>query len=277
MSDAHTPAPTTDGQGAFRTGRCEVFLSVDLDGVAVERGLGVEPTGVHSIGRYAYRCGVPRYLALFERKGVRVTFFVPGYDAEVEPALIRGIVAAGHEVGAHGYAHESRYVEGEEERDLLRRTHEILSEVTGREPTGWRNPGGFKSQDTLSILHGLGYRYDSSDKDFERPYVVEVGPQAALVQLPTNTGTLDDGYLNEVAMLPASRMLDLWSREFAYCRRNVGYYPLILHGRALWGSGSPARIKIVEQLIDYVRAHEGAAFWTGSEIAARTLEERGEQ
>src|SRR5262249_33641909 len=107
--------------------RCVVFLSVDLDGVALERGEGVEPLGSNSYGVYAYRCGVPRYLRLFERYGLRITFFVPGFDGEVAPEVIKAVAAHGHEVAAHGYCHEGEYLEGEEERSLLRRTHEILT------------------------------------------------------------------------------------------------------------------------------------------------------
>ena len=56
---------------------------------------------------YGPSVGVPRILALLERLGVSATFFVPGDTAERHPEALEAIVGAGHEVGHHGYLHES--------------------------------------------------------------------------------------------------------------------------------------------------------------------------
>ncbi len=40
------------------------------------------------------------------RADVRATFFVLGWVAERHPALVAEILAAGHDVGSHGYLHE---------------------------------------------------------------------------------------------------------------------------------------------------------------------------
>lgn len=44
-----------------------------------------------------------------DRAAARATFFVLGWIAERHPALVAEIVAAGHEVGSHGQAHERAY------------------------------------------------------------------------------------------------------------------------------------------------------------------------
>jgi polysaccharide deacetylase family protein (PEP-CTERM system associated) len=44
-----------------------------------------------------------------ERADVRATFFVLGWVAERHPGLVAEIVAAGHEVGSHGHAHQRAY------------------------------------------------------------------------------------------------------------------------------------------------------------------------
>ena len=46
-----------------------------------------------------------KVLRLFADAGVSATFFVLGWVAERHPALIRRIVAEGHELASHGYAH----------------------------------------------------------------------------------------------------------------------------------------------------------------------------
>ena len=48
---------------------------------------------------------VTRILDLFERHGVKTTFFTLGWVAERFPSLVRAIVEAGHELASHGYAH----------------------------------------------------------------------------------------------------------------------------------------------------------------------------
>jgi polysaccharide deacetylase family protein (PEP-CTERM system associated) len=63
-----------------------------------------------------------RLLALFEAAGVRATFFTLGWVAERHPALVRRIVAGGHELASHGHMHELVHAIGPERfrADLLR-------------------------------------------------------------------------------------------------------------------------------------------------------------
>ena len=199
---------------------------------------------------------------------------MPGYDGEVAPDVIRAIAAEGHEIGAHGYCHESEYLEGEPEAQLLRRTHGILADLVGQAPVGWRNPGGMKSRSTTSVLRALGYIYDSSDKDFERPYRFEPdGPgSGAMIELPTNSALLDDGHLNPIAMLAPSQILDLWRAEFDATYAAGGYFALILHGRAWWGSGTPSRAKVLDGLIRHINAHPGVKYVRGVDLARFCLQ-----
>src|SRR5437763_9548054 len=44
-------------------------------------------------------------LALLAESGAQATFFTLGWLAERYPALVRRIVAGGHELASHGYAH----------------------------------------------------------------------------------------------------------------------------------------------------------------------------
>src|SRR6185437_872362 len=170
----------------------------------------------HSGGGYSARRGVPRFLEIFARHQIPATFFVPGYDAEVNPEAIKSIVAAGHEVAAHGYVHESWDISLEEEDRLLRKTHQILTDVVGTAPLGWRSPGGKKSSQTLAVLRELGYRFDSSDKDFDAPYpaVVRGEPSTEMIEIPNNTSSLDDFPYYVLGAATPEEVLDLWKKEF---------------------------------------------------------------
>jgi len=105
-------------------------------------------------------------LALFAQHNVRATFFVLGWVAERQPALIRAIAQAGHEVACHGYAHRRVYLQSPEVfRDDIRRSRAILQDLSGQEVLGYRAPTYSITRASLWALDALidaGFRYDSS-------------------------------------------------------------------------------------------------------------------
>jgi peptidoglycan/xylan/chitin deacetylase (PgdA/CDA1 family) len=253
--------------------RCVVALTIDFDGTANEVGEGLEPVGIHSAGAYSARRGVAALLEILSRHGVPATFFVPGFDAETSPEVVAAIAGAGHEVAAHGYLHEETEPAAEAEGPLLRRTHEILTAVTGHPPVGWRSPGGMRTERTLEHLSGLGYLYDSSDKDFDAPYPATIGGEASktMIELPNNTITLDDyPYYVDAAATP-SEVLAAWRDEFDAAYGGSGYFMLTVHPRAGFGSGTPARARVLARLIDHIAAHRDVEFLRLYELAGRCL------
>jgi peptidoglycan/xylan/chitin deacetylase (PgdA/CDA1 family) len=251
-----------------------VAFTVDFDGLGNEIGLGFEPVGIHAAGGYSARRGIPRMLDIFARHAIPATFFVPGYDAETNPDLVRRIAAAGHEIGAHGYLHERWAVPPDEEEVLLRRSHAILTDLAGTPPRGWRSPGGMKSSRTMAVLGELGYIYDSSDKDFDQPYpaVIENAPSTAMIELPNNTSSLDDHpFYHEAAWTPGE-VLDLWMAEFDTLYKESGYYLLTYHPRAGFGSGQPARALVIDRLLAYIKTFPGVEFVRLADLAAWCLD-----
>lgn len=248
--------------------RCAVCLTVDFDGPSHETGRKLRPLGTNSVGRYSGRCGMPRYMDLFERHGVPTTFYMPGFDAECYPELVQEARRRGFEIGSHGYLHESWEL-GDEEEALLERTHDILTGLMGTPPTGWRSPSGRKSARTMRVLRRLGYRYDSSDKDYDLPYMVEIDGQRQddMPELPSSAYSLDDFPLYRFSMTPPSEVLEHWKQEFDTLYHENGYYMLMVHARSGWGSGTPARARIVEELITYIKRHEGVRFFSVGGLA----------
>ena len=80
-------------------------------------------------------------LHLFAEAGVRGTFFTLGWVAERDPALIRRIVDAGHELASHGYDHKRVFqmTAGEFAADL-EKTRAILENLGGQPVRGYRAP-----------------------------------------------------------------------------------------------------------------------------------------
>ena len=108
-----------------------------------------------------------RILALFEDAGVRATFFTLGWVAERHPALIRRIVAGGHELASHGYGHELVHAIGPEAfRADLRRAKAVLEDAGGVAVVGYRAPtfsiGRRSAPWAYAVLAEEGHRYSSS-------------------------------------------------------------------------------------------------------------------
>jgi polysaccharide deacetylase family protein (PEP-CTERM system associated) len=116
---------------------------------------------------------VDRLLDLLARHAATGTFFTLGWVAERQPAMVKAMAAAGHEVASHGYDHR-RVVElsPDEFRAQVRRTKAILEDLSARPCIGYRAPNysiGPGREWALDILLEEGYRYDSSLFPIRRP------------------------------------------------------------------------------------------------------------
>lgn len=86
-----------------------VAYGVDLDAVAGWLGSygGEDSPSDISRGVFAGEVGTPRLIDLFDRFGIKASWFVPGHSIESFPNQFMEIVEAGHEIGLHGYSHEN--------------------------------------------------------------------------------------------------------------------------------------------------------------------------
>ena len=118
-------------------------------------------------GPTIYETGVRRFLELFDRHGVKATFFLVGEDL-ADPrnlAVAREIAEAGHEIASHSQSHRydlSILGESEMERELALAEVALSPLRGGRPPSGFRAPGYNLSAALLGLLRARGYRYDSS-------------------------------------------------------------------------------------------------------------------
>ncbi len=107
-----------------------------------------------------------RILDLFARHDVKATFFTLGWVAERHPALIRRIVAEGHELASHGYEHirVDTQTPAEFQADIVR-TKAILEDIGGVRVRGYRAATfsiGRKNMWAFDVLEDAGYTYSSS-------------------------------------------------------------------------------------------------------------------
>ena len=107
-----------------------------------------------------------RILEQFAQAGVHATFFTLGWVAERHPALVRRIVAAGHELASHGHMHARVVTLAPEQfrQDVTHAKH-LLEDIGGVPVIGYRAPTFSISAATpwaYPILAETGHRYSSS-------------------------------------------------------------------------------------------------------------------
>ena len=141
---------------------------------------------------------VDRLLDIFDATGAKATFFALGWIAQRYPGVVRKIVANGHELASHGYAHVRASDQTAEEfkTDIVKAKH-LLEDIAGTAVRGYRAPSfsiGAKNLWAFGIIGEAGYQYSSSVYPIEHdhygmpdsprfPYAVEQG----LIEIPITT------------------------------------------------------------------------------------------
>ncbi len=113
-----------------------------------------------------YSIFVPYVLDVLKDIDIKLTFFIVGKDAAMDnnKKYIQEISSRGHEIANHSFNHES-WLHKYSEQELISEigsTHELLEQLTGIAPIGFRGPGFSWSPKLLEILQKYGYLYDAS-------------------------------------------------------------------------------------------------------------------
>lgn len=128
-------------------------------------------------------------LDLLDEVGARATFFVNGWIAERQPAVVAEVAERGHEVASKGYRHRSlAQMSGDAFAEDAVRAKAAVERASGQRVHGYRIAHGMPGPADLRMLERLraaGYRYDSSVRPFahrfsdalqRRVYKVHGGP-----------------------------------------------------------------------------------------------------
>ncbi len=107
-----------------------------------------------------------RLLDMFARHNTKATFFVLGWIAEARPQIIKKIVAQGHELASHGYAHQRANTQTPKHfREDVHRSKSFLEDTCGVEIKGYRAPSFSidpSNEWAFEILYNLGFTFSSS-------------------------------------------------------------------------------------------------------------------
>jgi peptidoglycan-N-acetylglucosamine deacetylase len=252
---------------------CSVALTFDFDAESSWLATAWR-SGPAALSRGAYGAneGVPRILKLLDEFNIPATFFVPGDTAERHSELVKRIVAAGHEIGHHGYVHESpQLLTPQEERSVLERGLEALARH-GQKPAGYRSPGGEVSPSTYPLLLEYGFRYDSSQVGRDTPYWVEInGRQTELAEVPFAWELTDSAHFlfafsptYMTGMSAPSKVEEIWWGDFDGAYRDNDIFVLTLHPEII---GRRHRMTLLERTIRHMQEFRGVRFTQMRDIA----------
>lgn len=277
----------------------QLCFGVDVDAVAGWLGSygGEDSPSDIQRGIFAGEVGTPRLLTLFERYSIQTSWFIPGHSIESFPKETEAIVAAGHEIGAHGYTHENPIsMSRQQEQDVLEKSIELITAVSGRAPRGYVAPWWEMSANTAELLLANGFEYDHSQsyRDFVPHYArtgdewtkidfsqkaaswmtpLKRGPAIDLVEIPANWYVDDLPPMLFMKTSPNShgfvdpRVIEsLWRDQFDWVYREMDYaiFPITIHPDV---SGRPQVLLMLERFIEYVNGHDGVSWKTMESVA----------
>jgi polysaccharide deacetylase family protein (PEP-CTERM system associated) len=136
----------------------EAFHALNMWGVTPPETWSSQPPRVEA--------AIERLLELLAQREVRATFFVLGLVAERTPAVVRAIVAAGHELASHGHGHRMANELGAEAFEAdVRRARGLLQDTSGTAVDGFRASTfsiGRGTRWALPLVARAGHTWDSS-------------------------------------------------------------------------------------------------------------------
>lgn len=113
-----------------------------------------------------YEQNTVKALDLLDEYDTKATFFVLGWIAEQNPALIAEITARGHEVASRGFYHRSlKNLTADEFREDIRRSNSAIEDACGQKVIGYRAAEKLrygKDDWIFDTLADEGFAYDSS-------------------------------------------------------------------------------------------------------------------
>jgi peptidoglycan-N-acetylglucosamine deacetylase len=157
-------------------------VSIDLDEVRHYRAIHALPAT--SDDGLVFARAIPRLADWAHGRGIPLTWFVVGRDAEAaaHAATLERLASEGDELGSHSYSHQYDLttrplleLQGEIERGVA-----VIERLTGEPVAGFRAPGYIVTDTLLTLLAELGLRYDSSVFPCPSYYALKAAALAAM-------------------------------------------------------------------------------------------------
>ncbi len=256
--------------------RCAVMFTFDVDGETLWTSRNPDNwnrPGNLAQGSYGPRIAMPKILDVLEKHDVKSTFFIPGWIIEKYPEMACEVLERGHEAAYHSYLHEFDLNAGyEKEKENMDRCLDIFDQILKIRPLGFRSPLYEITKASIRLMNEYGFLYSSTMMDDDYPYLWSYKEKPSkLVELPTQWMWEDASYFFFTLSEPVRRgissckqVFDIWIEEFDEIYKNGAFLNLIFHPQIC---GRYSRIKLIDDLIAYMKDKPGTWITTGQEIA----------
>lgn len=279
--------------------KIQCSIGVDVDAVAGWIGTFGGADSPHDISRglFAGEVGSLRLLDLFDRYGLKTSWFIPGHSIETFPREMAQVVERGHEIGLHGYTHENPLaMSAAQEIDVLDHCIDLIVGLSGRRPVGYAAPWWELSPNMPGLLLERGILYDHSMMhrdfscyrlrvgdswtavDYSQPAKswmkpLERGKETRLIEIPVSWYLDDLPPMMFIKKSPNSHgfmnprdIEELWREQFdwVYGEMDEAVFSICLHPDV---AGRPQVLRMLSRLIEYMAGHKGVEFLTLEEIA----------
>lgn len=274
-------------------------FGVHVDAVAAWLGTFGGADSAHDISRgvFAGEIGSLRLLDLFDRLGVKTSWFIPGHSIETFPKQMEEVAKRGHEISLHGYSHENPLaMTRRQEEDVLDKCIDLIVKLSGRRPLGFAAPWWEHSKFTPELLLARDIKYDSSmshsDHECYRLRIGDTwtpidygqeakswmkplrrGRESTLIEIPASWYLDDLPPMMFIKKAPNSHgfmnpkdIEELWLQQFdwIYQNRDHAVFVMTLHPDV---AGRPQVLAMLERIASHIMAKSGVRFMTNEDIA----------
>lgn len=222
----------------------------------------------YSLKDYGNRAGVWRMMEVMDAHGIRGTVSFSMAVGDMFPDVLHAMLARDWDVFSHGL-YNTRYHWGlseDEERAEIEASVTAWRRLSGRQLRGWFSPAASNTLRTPDLIAEAGIDYLCDLYHDDQPTPVRVR-QGRLITLPYQMD------LNDAVAIGAGAME---GEEFARAARDmfdtlyaegevqprvmcVALHPYIM--------GRPHRARYLDEILSYMRRHDGVWFATGAEMA----------
>jgi len=237
---------------------CGSEHSYEVDGIIESVGefppidVKKRDVGLESVYEYGTRVAIWRILNTLKELNVKASFFSVAHTLELNPLAAKRIVSDGHEIVDHGLRWFENYrLSYDEEKRQIEKSVEIIQKITGYKPKGYyaREP----SENTIDIVKGLGFTYDSDAYNDDIPYfykdflIIPYTPDINDFHFlyPMNRFSTADEFLSYVK--------DSFDQLYEESKYESKMMSIGMHVRIM---GRPGRIKALRDFIKYIKSFD---------------------
>jgi peptidoglycan/xylan/chitin deacetylase (PgdA/CDA1 family) len=206
--------------------------------------------------------GIWRITRTLDELGIKGTYFCNGRMAELYPDALKQIAKSGHDIAGHGYYQDEllTYMTPDEERATIKKTLDLLGNVSGTRPRGWVTPiyGWTEHTNDFLVQENVFWCCDMLDGSVPKRKETKSG---SIMLLPWS-----DFVDNRVLRASPRNFFDVYKDTFdyLYTHEPMGFINLGFHGHF---GGRPLMIAMLRQVLQYFQGFHDVWFARHGEIA----------